>query len=103
MTSSTAPLSQECTPQASRGASRLEVRQVLQLRLAVFCAACDDHAASSKRRRVPDLDRVSLLLISGEDGAGSGQVADAFLPKPFNSQQLLAALEGLLPDGSLNP
>ena len=63
----------------------------------------DGRALCRAIRAVPDLDRVSLLLISGEDGAGSGQVADAFLPKPFNSQQLLAALEGLLPDGSLNP
>jgi len=62
----------------------------------------DGRALCQAIRAFPELDRVSLLLISGEDGAGPNHAADAFLPKPFNSQQLLAALEGLLPDGSLN-
>jgi two-component system OmpR family response regulator len=62
----------------------------------------DGRALCQAIRAVPDLDRVALLLISGEDGAGPDVVADAFLPKPFNGRQLLAALEGLLPDGSFN-
>jgi DNA-binding response OmpR family regulator len=56
----------------------------------------DGRALCRAIRSAPELDRVSLLLISGEDSAGADQVADAFLPKPFNSRQLLAALEGLL-------
>ena len=39
---------------------------------------------------------IPVLLISGEDEARSTDAADAFLAKPFNAQQLLAALEGLL-------
>jgi CheY-like chemotaxis protein len=61
----------------------------------------DGRALCRAIRAAPELDRVSLLLISGEDGPGRDHGADAFLPKPFNTQQLLAALEGLLPDGSL--
>jgi DNA-binding response OmpR family regulator len=61
----------------------------------------DGRALCRAIRAVPELDRVSLLLISGEDNAGDS-MADEFLAKPFNSRQLLAALEGLLPDGSLN-
>jgi CheY-like chemotaxis protein len=63
----------------------------------------DGRALCRAIRATPELDRVSILLISGEDGRpGSDPGADGFLGKPFNSQQLLAALEGLLPDGSLN-
>ncbi len=40
------------------------------------------------------LHDIPVLLISGEDTAGG---ADAFLAKPFNARQLLAALDGLLP------
>ena len=63
----------------------------------------DGRALCRAIRAIPDFDQVSLLLISGEDGPGLDACADAFLPKPFNSQQLLAVLEGLLPDGSLKP
>ena len=55
-----------------------------------------DGRALCRAIRATERDRVILLLISGEDGAGKGHAADAFLPKPFNSQQLLAVLEGLL-------
>ena len=60
----------------------------------------DGRALCRAIRANPELDQVSLLLISGEDGPGSDQGADAFLPKPFNTQQLLAVLEGLLPMGA---
>jgi CheY-like chemotaxis protein len=40
------------------------------------------------------LDHVSVLLISGESVLGDS-TADGFLLKPFNSHQLLAALDGL--------
>lgn len=42
------------------------------------------------------LRHVSVLLISG-DGVLGDSTADGFLIKPFNSQQLLAALHGLTP------
>lgn len=44
------------------------------------------------------LEHVSVLLISGGvmDADGS---ADGFLTKPFNSRQLMAALDGLAPRG----
>lgn len=49
-------------------------------------------------RESRDLEDVSVLLISGEDGAGvGGSDADGFLAKPFNCRQLTAALQGLLP------
>ena len=63
----------------------------------------DGRALCRAVRAIPEFDQVSLLLISGEDGPGADACADAFLPKPVNSQQLLAVLEGLLPDGSLKP
>ena len=41
---------------------------------------------------------MTVLLISGEPDAGTAESgADGFLAKPFNSQQLQAALDGLLP------
>jgi CheY-like chemotaxis protein len=49
-------------------------------------------------RDSPELDDVTVLLISGEDpSAADSSGADGFLAKPFNGSQLLAALEGLLP------
>lgn len=42
------------------------------------------------------LRHVAVLLIGG-DGVMGDSIADAFLTKPFNSHQLLAALDGLLP------
>jgi CheY-like chemotaxis protein len=42
------------------------------------------------------LGHVAVLLISGETVLGES-AADGFLTKPFNSHQLLAALEGLVP------
>jgi len=42
------------------------------------------------------LGHVAVLLISGETVLGESS-ADGFLTKPFNSQQLLAALNGLVP------
>ena len=42
------------------------------------------------------LRHVSVLLISGDAVIGES-TADGFLPKPFNSQQLLAALAALRP------
>src|SRR5262245_50459912 len=42
------------------------------------------------------LGHVAVLLISGETMLGESS-ADGFLTKPFNSQQLLAALNGLVP------
>ena len=62
----------------------------------------DGHALCRAIRNTPELEQVALLLISGEDGPGKDYAADAFLPKPFNSQQLLSALEGLFSDRSLN-
>ncbi|HEX9894597.1 MAG TPA: response regulator [Gemmatimonadales bacterium] len=59
----------------------------------------DGRALCRAIREHPELDEIAVLLISGEDGAGAAEVdADGFLAKPFNSQQLLAALEGLLPE-----
>lgn len=45
-------------------------------------------------RKDAALDHVVVLLISGEAVDGDGS-ADGFLTKPFNSQQLLAALAAL--------
>ena len=42
------------------------------------------------------LGHVSVLLISG-DGVLSDNIANGFLLKPFNTHQLLAALQGLDP------
>lgn len=42
------------------------------------------------------LHHVSVLLISG-DGVMGESAADGFLLKPFNSHQLLTALDGLVP------
>jgi two-component system chemotaxis response regulator CheY len=42
------------------------------------------------------LRHVFVLLISG-DGAIDESTANGFLLKPFNSRQLLAALDGMLP------
>jgi two-component system, chemotaxis family, chemotaxis protein CheY len=42
------------------------------------------------------LRHVSVLLISG-DGALGDAAADGFLAKPFNSSQLVAAIDGLAP------
>ena len=52
-----------------------------------LCRAIRDDAA---------LHHVAVLLISG-DGVMGESPADAFLIKPFNSHQLLAALDGLHP------
>jgi CheY-like chemotaxis protein len=41
---------------------------------------------------------VSVLLISGDGDVGD-TTADGFLMKPFNSRQLLTALDGLTPRG----
>jgi CheY-like chemotaxis protein len=50
-------------------------------------------------RSSPGLDEVVVLLISGEDRAGADEHdADGFLPKPFNSRQLQAALQDLYSD-----
>jgi CheY-like chemotaxis protein len=49
------------------------------------------------------LSGIPVLLISGEDDAARTDAADAFLAKPFNAQQLLAALEGLLPVSARSP
>jgi CheY-like chemotaxis protein len=48
------------------------------------------------------LHHVSVLLISG-DGVLGDSIADAFLTKPFNSHQLLAALDGLAPRRPASP
>ena len=66
----------------------------------VVVPGLDGRALCRAIRETPELDDVTVLLISGEDGPGSADgYADGFLAKPFNSQQLLAALEGLLPGG----
>jgi two-component system chemotaxis response regulator CheY len=58
----------------------------------------DGRALCRAIRAIPELDEVAVLLISGEDGAGSSKGdADGFLAKPFNSRQLMAALEDLIP------
>ena len=57
----------------------------------------DGRALCRAIRETPELDDIAILLISGEDGAGSSEGdADGFLAKPFNSQQLVAALVGLI-------
>lgn len=43
-----------------------------------------------------NLGHVSVMLISGETITGENG-ADGFLTKPFNSQQLVAALDGMTP------
>jgi CheY-like chemotaxis protein len=48
------------------------------------------------------LNHVSVLLISG-DGAVGESDADGFLFKPFNTHQLLAALDRLAPRPSARP
>jgi two-component system response regulator MtrA len=49
-------------------------------------------------RDSPELDDVTVLLISGEDpSAADSSGAAGFLAKPVNGRQLLAALEGLVP------
>jgi CheY-like chemotaxis protein len=58
-----------------------------------LCRAIRDDAA---------LRHVSVLLISG-DGAQEDGYADGFLAKPFNSHQLMAALDGLAPRRSSSP
>ena len=58
-----------------------------------LCRAIRDDAA---------LRHVSVLLISG-DGAEADGHADGFLAKPFNSHQLMAALDGLAPRRSRSP
>lgn len=58
----------------------------------------DGRALCRAIRDTPELDEVVVLLISGEDSAGTQDGdADGFLAKPFNSRQLLAALGPLLP------
>jgi CheY-like chemotaxis protein len=42
------------------------------------------------------LSHVAVLLISG-DGSMGDSTTDGFLIKPFNSQRLIAALDGLVP------
>jgi two-component system response regulator MtrA len=50
-------------------------------------------------RDSPELDDVTVLLISGEDSAAAeSSGADGFLAKPFNGRQLLAALQVILPE-----
>ncbi|MDF2770518.1 MAG: two-component system sensor histidine kinase/response regulator [Geminicoccaceae bacterium] len=48
------------------------------------------------------LRHIAVLLISG-DGVLGDSAADGFLFKPFNSHQLLAALDGLVPRGPAPP
>ena len=60
-------------------------------------ALCDAIRADAGLRAIP------VLLISGEDPAGGAGSADAFLAKPFNAHQLLAAVEGLLPASARPP
>lgn len=58
----------------------------------------DGRALCRAIRESPELDDITVLLISGEDGAGAqASDADGFLAKPFNSRQLVAALQDLLP------
>lgn len=56
----------------------------------------DGRRLSRAIRDDASLVHVSVLLISG-DGAVGDVSADGFLLKPFNSQQLLAALGALVP------
>jgi two-component system chemotaxis response regulator CheY len=48
------------------------------------------------------LHHISVLLISGDGMMGESE-ADGFLFKPFNSYQLLAALDGLVPRCPASP
>ena len=56
----------------------------------------DGRRLSRAIREDAALRHVAVLLISG-DGVLGDSVADGFLMKPFNSQQLSAALESLAP------
>jgi len=56
----------------------------------------DGHRLTRAIRDDAALGHVAVLLISGETVLGESS-ADGFLTKPFNSQQLLAALNGLVP------
>ena len=65
----------------------------------ILVPGLDGRSLCSAIRKAPELDEVAVLLISGEDGAGvRGSDADGFLAKPFNCRQLVAALQGLLPE-----
>ena len=65
----------------------------------ILVPGLDGRALCRAIRELPDLNETVLLLISGEDGAGPAEHdADGFLPKPFNSRQLVAALQDLLPE-----
>ena len=65
----------------------------------ILVPGLDGRALCRVIRESHDLDDVTVLLISGEDGAGiDGSQADGFLAKPFNSRQLTAAIEDLLPE-----
>jgi CheY-like chemotaxis protein len=63
----------------------------------IIVPGLDGRALCQAIRQDRELDGIVLLLISGEDRStiAVGD-ADGFLPKPFNSQQLLAALKDVL-------
>jgi two-component system, chemotaxis family, chemotaxis protein CheY len=62
----------------------------------------DGRRLSRAIREDATLRHVSVLLISG-DGVLADGTADGFLTKPFNSHQLFAALERLVPRRPMPP
>lgn len=62
----------------------------------------DGHRLTRAIRDDAALSHVTVLLISGETGIGDSY-ADGFLNKPFNTHQLLAALDRLPARGSGPP
>jgi two-component system chemotaxis response regulator CheY len=62
----------------------------------------DGHRLCRAIRDDTNLGHVSVLLISGDGSLGEGD-ADGFLFKPFNTHQLRAALERLVPRPSERP
>src|SRR3954471_4466086 len=59
----------------------------------------DGPTAIAALRGDPSTERIPILLMSGTEAAGAitGDIgADAFLPKPFQAEELVAAVERLL-------
>ncbi|HEX9562895.1 MAG TPA: response regulator [Gemmatimonadaceae bacterium] len=63
----------------------------------------DGHRLSRAIRDDAALQHVAVLLISGYGALRESSAPDGFLTKPFNSQQLLAAVDRLQPRQAASP